>query len=171
MFIDEVEEIASRRGGTPPSPTQGVTNELLKLVAEFRESEGRLLVCATNFVRALDAAFLRHGRFDYVLPIGLPDDEARTAIWSRYVPADSIADVDIAALVEASDGFTPADIEYAARRASQEALARALRAGEAGDADSLATADYLRALGATRATVSEADVEGFLADIDTFARL
>ena len=171
VFIDEVEEIASRRGGTPPSPTQGVTNELLKLVAEFRESEGRLLICATNFVRALDAAFLRHGRFDYVLPIGLPDGEARTAIWNRYVPADSVATIDVAALAEASDGFTPADIEYAARRASQEALARALRAGDAGDSESLTTADYLRALAATRATVSDTDVEGFLADINTYARL
>ena len=34
VFIDEVEEIASRRGGTPPSPTQGVTNELLKLIEQ-----------------------------------------------------------------------------------------------------------------------------------------
>ncbi len=122
-------------------------------------------------MRALDAAFLRHGRFDYVLPIGLPDDEARTAIWSRYVPADSIADVDIAALVEASDGFTPADIEYAARRASQEALARALRAGEAGDAEG---SRHRRLPPRARRDARdglEADVEGFLADIDTFARL
>ena len=187
VFIDEVEEIASRRGGTPPSPTQGVTNELLKIVAEFRERDGRLLVCATNFVRALDAAFLRHGRFDYVIPIGLPDGEARAAIWRRYIPAAAAEATDIAALVAASDGLTPADIEYAARRASQEALARALRAGEgsadgsegdagdgpgedAGDAP-LATADYLRALGATRATVSAEAVSDFLTDIDEYARL
>jgi hypothetical protein len=127
VFIDEVEEIASRRGGTPPSPTQGVTNELLKLVADFRDREGRILICATNFVRALDAAFLRHGRFDYVIPIGLPDSDARRAIWARYIPAESAGDVDLDRLVTASEGLTPADIEYAARRASQEALARALR--------------------------------------------
>lgn len=34
---------------------------------------------ATNFIRALDTAFLRHGRFDYVIPIGLPDPAAREA--------------------------------------------------------------------------------------------
>lgn len=179
VFIDEVEEIASRRGGTPPSPTQGVTNELLKLVAEFRERDGRLLICATNFVRALDAAFLRHGRFDYVIPIGLPDGEARAAIWNRYIPAAAAEATDVAALVTASDGLTPADIEYAARRASQEALARALRAGEgvgpepgAGDdAAPLATDDYLRALAATRATVSAEAVSDFVTDIDEYARL
>ncbi|WP_431803608.1 ATP-binding protein [Microbacterium sp. bgisy203] len=171
VFIDEVEEIASRRGGVPPSPTQGVTNELLKLVAEFREREGRILICATNFVRALDAAFLRHGRFDYVIPIGLPDDEARFAIWSRYIPSESTAGIDISALVNASAGLTPADIEYAARRASQEALARALRAGDDGTHAMLTTGEYLAALGATKATVSPDAVSDFLADIDEYARL
>lgn len=174
VFIDEVEEIASQRRGDPPSPTQGVTNELLKLVADFRDREGLLLVCATNFVRALDAAFLRHGRFDYVLPIGLPDAEARRAIWGRYVPAGLEDRIDFPSLVERSDGLTPADIEYAARRASQEALARALEAGattETEESANLATEDYLAALGVTRATVSESEHRAFRDDIETLARL
>ncbi len=172
VFIDEVEEIASRRGGIPPSPTQGVTNELLKLVADFREHPGRLLICATNFVRALDAAFLRHGRFDYVIPIGLPDPEARSAIWQRYIPADIAPGIDIDALVAASDGLTPADIEYAARKASQEALARALRNDEShSPSTDLSTADYLAALNGTRATVSEEAIAEFLEDITSIARL
>ena len=172
VFIDEVEEIASRRGGIPPSPTQGVTNELLKLVADFRDHSGRLLICATNFVRALDAAFLRHGRFDYVIPIGLPDPEARAAIWQRYIPASVVPSIDLGVLVAASDGFTPADIEYAARKASQEALARALRTGdEPSPGEELTTNDYLAALAGTRATVSEATVVEFLDDITKIARL
>jgi len=172
VFIDEVEEIASQRRGDPPSPTQGVTNELLKLVAEFREQPGRLLICATNFVRALDAAFLRHGRFDYVIPIGLPDAEARWAIWQRYVPAAVIAGIDLDALVARSEGLTPADIEYAGRRASQQALAQALRVGGSTPSGAeLTTDDYLSALEATRATVSEQSVREFLDDIDSFARL
>jgi transitional endoplasmic reticulum ATPase len=170
VFIDEVEEIASQRRGDPPSPTQGVTNELLKLVADFRDQQGRLLICATNFVRSLDAAFLRHGRFDYVLPIGLPDAEARHAIWGRYVPTAVAGTIDFAALVEESDGLTPADIEYAARRASQHALAQALRDGNAPEAE-LTTGDYLEALAATRATVSEETARDFLEDIQAIARL
>ena len=173
VFIDEVEEIASQRSD-PPTPTQGVTNELLKIVADFREREGMLLICATNFVRALDAAFLRHGRFDYVLPIGLPDAEARSAIWRRYVPAGVAAGVDFDRLVAASRGLTPADIEYAARRASQDALARALRSaapGGAGERTELETSDYLAALEVTRATVSDEQQAAFLEDIDALARL
>jgi transitional endoplasmic reticulum ATPase len=72
LFIDEVEEIAGSRQPRTVSAAQGVTNEMLKLIPAFREQAERLLICATNSVRALDSAFLRHGRFDYVLPIGPP---------------------------------------------------------------------------------------------------
>jgi transitional endoplasmic reticulum ATPase len=172
VFIDEVEEIAAQRGGEPPSPLQGVTNELLKLIPAFREQSGRLLVCATNFIRTLDSAFLRHGRFDYVVPIGLPDAAARQAIWERYIPGAVTGTVDLAALVAASDGFSPADIEYAARRASQQALEDALSAG----ADESApggpgTSDYLTGIRGTRTTVSPQVAAEFLEDIARLARL
>jgi ATP-dependent 26S proteasome regulatory subunit len=65
VFIDEVEEIAGLRQPRTVSAAQGVTNEMLKLIPPFRERDERLLICATNSVRALDTAFLRHGRFDY----------------------------------------------------------------------------------------------------------
>lgn len=107
VFIDEVEEIASQRSGEPPSPLQGVTNELLKIIPAFREQPGRLLVCATNFIRALDTAFLRHGRFDYVIPIGLPDRQAREAMWQRFIPATVVDDVDVELLVDRTEGFSP----------------------------------------------------------------
>src|SRR3954463_15114693 len=132
VFIDEVEEIAGVRGGKPPSPLQGVTNELLKIIPGFRERGDRLLVCATNFIRALDPAFLRHGRFDYVIPIGAPDGTAREAIWRRYIPGAVLEDIDLERLVEASDLFTPADIEFAARKGSQRALADAVQETESG---------------------------------------
>ncbi|MFF3726821.1 AAA family ATPase [Streptomyces erythrochromogenes] len=83
VFIDEVEEIAGTRSGADATAV-GVVNELLKAIVRFRGQDGRLLVCATNDVTTLDSAFLRHGRFDYVLPIGPPDDRARTALWESF---------------------------------------------------------------------------------------
>src|SRR4029079_5280116 len=145
VFIDEVEEIAGIR--KPPSPLQGVTNELLKLIPASRERGGRLLVCATNFIRALDPAFLRHGRFDYVLPIGAPDAAARAAIWRRYIPGGVLERIDLDALVDASDLFTPADIEFAARKGSQRALETAVYGDllEQPQVGGATTADYLAA--------------------------
>ncbi|MDT4937520.1 MAG: transitional endoplasmic reticulum ATPase [Pseudonocardiales bacterium] len=172
VFIDEVEEIAADRAGRPPSPMQGVTNELLKSISTFREKHGRLLVCATNFIRALDPAFLRHGRFDYVIPIGPPDPAARHAIWARYVPDAAVARVDLDALVHETHLFTPADIEFAARKASQQALESAVYepasapSGERGPS----TKDYLAAIHETRCTLTDAMVAEFNEDIDRVSR-
>lgn len=169
VFIDEVEEIASHRKGEPPTPSQGVTNELLKLIPLFREGKGRLLIVATNFIRALDAAFLRHGRFDYVIPIGLPDADARRSIWGRYIPPQSLSSVDVDLLVSRTEGFSPADIEYAARKGSQRALETAVY--QSGSEDGPTTADYDWAIGETRMTVSKEVAEDFVADIESLARL
>jgi transitional endoplasmic reticulum ATPase len=173
VFIDEVEEIASKRKGDPPSPTQGVTNELLKLIPTFRERPGRLLVCATNYIRALDDAFLRHGRFDYVMPIGLPDAEARHSIWNRYIPAAARASVHINLLVERTVGFSPADIEYAARKASQRALEQAVFETDkkAKPTSTTATEHYVWAIADTRRTVSDDVIAEFEQDIEGIARL
>ncbi|GAA5015360.1 bifunctional GNAT family N-acetyltransferase/ATP-binding protein [Kitasatospora paranensis] len=169
VFIDEVEEIAPVRGEGAPSGMHGVTNELLKLIPGFREGEERLLVCATNSVRSLDSAFVRHGRFDYLIPIGTPDAAARSAIWSRY--AQARADVDLAALVAASELFTPADIEHAARSAAQAAFERDLGTpGGAAEAGAT-TDDYLAAIAQCRPTVTPAMIEQFTADIASHARV
>ncbi len=169
VFIDEVEEIASKRSGEAIAPS--ATNELLKLIPSFRERDGRLFVCATNFVRSLDPAFLRHGRFDYVLPIGLPDEEARRAIWLRYIPESVAGVIDVDLLAAASDRFSPADIEYSARRASQRAFERSLNDAEPPPAVSvLDTEGYLDAIRETRPTVSPERLADFLEDIQNLGR-
>jgi len=171
VFIDEVEEIAAQRGGEPPTALQGVTNELLKLIPIFRERPGRLLIVATNFIRALDDAFLRHGRFDYVIPIGLPDETARTSIWRRYIPSETAESVNVADLVARTEGFSPADIEFAARKAAQRALEAAVYDAAPESSTGPTTDDYLWAIGDTRMTVSSEMVGGFLEDIESLARL
>lgn len=68
--------------------------------------------------------------------------------------------------------MTPADVEYAARRASQDALARALNGNGSPRPDQELTTDsYLEALSLTRATVSRLDIDAFNEDIEAFARL
>jgi transitional endoplasmic reticulum ATPase len=164
VFIDEVEEIAAARelGG----PSVAVVNELLKALVGFRERDGRLLVCATNSVRALDSAFLRHGRFDYVLPIGPPDETAREAMWQRHL--DRTGDtVDVAKVVAASANFTPADIGHAARTVAQKTFECSVDTGRRCRAT---TADYLVAIDAMRPTLTEAMVRDFHEDITAYAR-
>jgi transitional endoplasmic reticulum ATPase len=168
VFIDEVEEIAGLRRPGTISVAQGVTNEMLKLIPPFREQDERLLICATNSVRDLDTAFLRHGRFDYIIPVGPPDEQARHAIWDRYLAAMPHADVDMAAVADRSRLFTPADIEFAARRTAQLVFERVLF--EHGE-ELTTTADILRGIAETRRTLTEQMVEQFEQDIEDYARL
>ncbi|MEU6093816.1 GNAT family N-acetyltransferase [Streptomyces sp. NPDC047079] len=167
LFIDEVEEIAGARSGKAVDPGHGVTNELLKLIPLFREHDARLLACATNSVRSLDAAFLRPGRFDYVIPIGPPDATARAAIWARYLRA-SAESVDIAQLVRASELFTPADIEFAARKGAQAAFEREVTHRQGRPAT---TEDYMTAIADTRPTLTAQAIQEFTEDIDKYRRL
>ena len=168
LFIDEVEEIAGTRQPRTVSAAQGVTNEMLKLIPPFREQDERLLICATNSVRALDSAFLRHGRFDYVIPVGPPDPDAREAIWDRYLAAMPHAGLDMAAIVEESRLFTPADIEFAARRTAQLAFERVLF--DRGEED-VTTADVLEGIAQTRRTLTPELVTEFEQDIQAYARV
>ena len=81
--------------------------------------------------------------------------------------------IELDALVEASDLFTPADIEFAARKGSQRALETVVY-GELDQQPQVGgptTDDYLAALSETRPTLTKAIVNDFTEDIDTIARL
>ena len=166
VFVDEVEDIASiRREERRVNPS--ITNEFLKQIPRLREAPHHLLACATNSVGLLDPAFLRPGRFDYLLPVGPPDEDARAAIWGRYVGEITDEPVDVAGLVAATPLFTPADIEWAARKAAQRAFEREHFAGGGTRAT---TQDFLEAIAETRPTLTPAMLEAFEADTARFSR-
>ncbi|MEU6574821.1 GNAT family N-acetyltransferase [Streptomyces sp. NPDC046805] len=167
LFIDEVEEIASERSGMAADPGHMVTNELLKLIPGFRQHDEHLMVCATNSVRSLDPAFLRPGRFDYLLPIGPPDATARAAIWQRYL-GPAAESVDVTRLVEASELFTPADIEFAARKGAQAAFEHEVvhRGGRPAS-----TEDFLVAIREIRPTLTDAMIRDFEEDMELYTRM
>jgi transitional endoplasmic reticulum ATPase len=108
-----------------------------------------------------------HGRFDYVLPVGPPDEEARQAIWDRYLRAIPHGELDLAAVVAQSALFTPVDIEFAARRTAQIVFERVL-SGHSGELAE--TADVLRGVAETRRTLTPQMVAEFEQDITDFAR-
>jgi len=166
LFIDEVEEIATARSGASTAEL-GVTNELLKLIPAFRQHDSRLLVCATNAVHSLDSAFLRPGRFDYVIPVGPPDQPARNAVWRRYLGSTN-AHVDVDRLATASELFTPADIEFASRKGAQAAFEREMLDGGGRPAT---TEDYLKAIGEVRPTLTAEMLAEFERGKADFARL
>jgi SpoVK/Ycf46/Vps4 family AAA+-type ATPase len=166
VFVDEVEDLAAART-EQRKVSPSVTNEFLKQIPRMRELSEHLLVCATNWVSRLDAAFVRPGRFDYVLPVGPPDADARRAIWSRYVEEITDVEFPLDALVSGSELFTPADIEFAARKAAQHAFEREHFEG----ATHRATEDdFLTAIRSTRPTLTQEILRAFEQDVENFAR-
>ena len=69
--------------------------------------------------------------------------------------------------------FTPADIEFAARKGSQRALEMAVygEVDEQPQDGGPTTADYVAALSETRPTLTQAIVDDFTEDITTIGRL
>ncbi|RNL60802.1 GNAT family N-acetyltransferase [Nocardioides marmoriginsengisoli] len=175
VFIDEVEEIVSERStpaaSEPGRGAHGVVNELLKLVPAFRERDSRLLICATNSVRSIDSAFLRPGRFDYIVPVGPPDDVGRRAIWTSLVGRAERDDVDLDRLVDASENMTPADLAHCAQAAAHRSFERGLAVGQPRGSRGAETEDYLDAIALVRPTVGAEMAAAFQEDIDRFGRV
>ncbi|MFH0780900.1 MAG: ATP-binding protein [Pseudomonadota bacterium] len=112
VFIDEFEEIAGSRD-MADRIDKSITNEFLKQIPLLKEQQNKiLLVCATNYIRDLDAAMLRPGRFDCIIPVGGLDNDGRTTIIRHYLSKLNTGQVDLNTLVKMTSGFTPADIEY-----------------------------------------------------------
>lgn len=164
-FIDEVDEIASSRSDRPS--TQAVVNELLKAIVRVRESPGRLLVCATNSIRSLDDAVVRPGRFDLVVPIGPPDDDARLAVLKTLLGPIETCSADATTLVEATRGLTPADMAAAVQRA---AAARFQIARSSGEQTPLDEGSLRSAFDSCVPTISAANLRDFDDEAERFSR-
>jgi transitional endoplasmic reticulum ATPase len=89
-------------------------------------------------------------------------------IWRRYVAEITDEHVDIEALVAASELFTPADIEFAARKAAQRAFEREHFEGAG---ERARTEEFLAAISETRPSLSDDLIASFDADTQRFRPL
>lgn len=167
IFIDEFDEIAPARESRPASA--GVVNQLLKSIPELRRRPGKLLICATNFVHAIDPAVLRPGRFDLLIGIGPPDQAALTAMWERATSVMSVdPGIDPSMLAAKSGGFTPGDVDLAAQRAAAGAFDRARASGRTAI---VSGSDLTMALERTRPSITPAMQEAFTEEVERFERV
>jgi SpoVK/Ycf46/Vps4 family AAA+-type ATPase len=100
LFIDEFEEIAGSRD-MGDRIDKSITNEFLKQIPLLKEQKNKiLLVCATNYIRDLDAAMLRPGRFDCIIPVGGLDKAGRTTILEHYLSKLNTGHIDLDRLID-----------------------------------------------------------------------
>jgi SpoVK/Ycf46/Vps4 family AAA+-type ATPase len=168
LFIDEFEEIASSRDAADRID-KSITNEFLKQIPLLRSQGNKvLLVCATNYIRQLDAAMLRPGRFDCIIPVGGLDREGRTTILEHYLSKLNTGAMDLEQVVEMTLGFTPADIQYLFQQVAQFAFEQELASGE----DYRVTAQtFIHIIPRVRPSLSDDVIEEFEKDSVTYSRV
>ena len=126
LFIDELETIFRKRSDDIHEATRKTISILLQeLDGISSNNTGILLIGATNTPQLIDEAFLRSGRFDEKIFVGLPDKDARKQILSshfndvKFPMEDGLLD-DIAASTE---NFSGADLKGLTQKVKQRAFA------------------------------------------------
>jgi cell division protease FtsH len=115
IFIDEIDAIGKKRsskadGGSDEKDQ--TLNALLSEMSGFKESEGIVVVAATNRLDVLDEALLRPGRFDRHIEVGLPDVNARHKILKLHAKNKPLGDnVDLLKIAQMTVYFSGAKLE------------------------------------------------------------
>jgi len=130
MFFDELEALAGKRQYTRESTASKLVSQFLSEMDGFSQNNhGVLIIGATNVPWAVDSAFRRPGRFDRVLFVPPPDQDARRAILQRLLDARPSEGCDAAAIAKKTSGFSGADLEHVVELASDVAIDASLKEG------------------------------------------
>lgn len=134
VFVDEVDAIAGRHARKDPRRRATFEALIAQLDGEkektgvdrFSLRQAVIFICATNRPDELDLEFVRPGRIDRRLYIGLPDAQQRVQIFGVHSAGKQLAeDVNFGELVFRTVGFSGADI----RNLVNESAIMAVRKG------------------------------------------
>ena len=119
--------------------------QLLTEMDGLADNSGIVVLAATNRAAAIDPALTRPGRFDLVLPIPMPDTQARHAILQVHLNGRPVgSDVRVKDLAAATAGFSGAALANLVSRAARIALRRSLQSTHT--ESTLTAADFATAL-------------------------
>jgi transitional endoplasmic reticulum ATPase len=131
LVFDDLDSLAQDRRQIRESQMRNLVNQFLHEMDGIRADNQRILVIgATNQPWTLDPAFRRPGRFDQAIFVPPPDAPARAQIIELLAKDKPIADFDAAALIEATNGFSGADLKWVFDRAAELALSAAIHTGQ-----------------------------------------
>ncbi|KAG6548025.1 hypothetical protein Mapa_010459 [Marchantia paleacea] len=126
VFFDEIDGLAVKREsshGDGVSVGDRVMSQLLTEMDGLVPMKGISVVAATNRLDIIDSALLRPGRFDRILYVGPPDEDARRQIFGIHLGKMPYSpDVCISSLAAMTSSYTGADISAVCREAAMIAL-------------------------------------------------
>ena len=131
LFFDEVDALGARRSDMRQSAGRQLINQFLaELDGVETSNEGVLVLAATNAPWHLDPAFRRPGRFDRVLFVPPPDQEARAAILRILCKGKPVQDIDYAHIAKKTPDFSGADLKAVVDLAVEDKLREAMKTGK-----------------------------------------
>ncbi|KAF5380979.1 hypothetical protein D9615_003952 [Tricholomella constricta] len=122
IFIDELDAVGGKRSSRDQQYMKQTLNQLLVEMDGFQQSEGVIVIAATNFPESLDQALVRPGRFDRIIAVPLPDVRGRVQILKHHMQGVTTGtDVDPKVLARGTPGFSGADLQNMVNQAAIQA--------------------------------------------------
>ncbi|KAG0145792.1 hypothetical protein CROQUDRAFT_658174 [Cronartium quercuum f. sp. fusiforme G11] len=122
IFIDELDAIGGKRSPKDQHYIKQTLNQLLVELDGFQQSEGVILMAATNFPSSLDKALTRPGRFDRHVAVPLPDARGRIQILKHHAQNVTVdPDLDLSFVARSTPGFSGADLQNLVNQAAVKA--------------------------------------------------
>ena len=124
LWVDEIDKGLAGASGSG-SNDSGVTKRVFGTIISWMQERRRpvFLVATANDVTSLPPELLRKGRFDEIWAVDLPnEDERRAILVIHLVKRNRKKLIELKPVVEATDGFTGAEIEQVIEEAMVEAF-------------------------------------------------
>ncbi|TQV76444.1 ATP-binding protein [Aliikangiella marina] len=132
LFFDEIEALAGKREHSRNATSANLVSQFLTELDGFSQNnEGVLVLASTNVPWAVDAAFLRPGRFDRMFFVPPPDRTAREAILVHHMkdrPGEGT--IDFKSIAAKASGYSGADLYNLVEMAADEAIDDSIESGE-----------------------------------------
>ncbi|KGM99951.1 AAA family ATPase [Clostridium botulinum] len=121
IFIDEIDAIGKKRSNSTAGGSDErdqTLNALLTEMSGFKETDGIVVIAATNRLDMLDSALLRPGRFDRHIEVSLPDIIAREKILNLYLKDKPSKNININLWAQKTAMFSGAKLEHLVNEAA-----------------------------------------------------
>jgi len=130
LFFDEVDALAADRNDLKQSAGRTLINQFLaEMDGTNANNDGLLILGATNAPWHIDSAFRRPGRFDRILFVPPPDEEARVGVIEVLAKGKPIQNLDATALAKKTKDFSGADLKAVFDLTIERTLAKAMKEG------------------------------------------
>ncbi len=129
VFIDEIDQVAPRRGLTKSEGLRMITAQLLQEVDGLKSMNGVVVLAATNMPEDVDPAILRSGRLEKHIYVPPPNFEARKKILLIHLKGLTVKG-SLDRVAELTEGFSGADLENLANEVKKKLVKEAAEGKE-----------------------------------------